>query len=259
MRVLITGGAGSVGKMLAKSLDHEIVLFDKDDHQLWEAKHLFPEVQTVLGDVRTTEDLRHWVKWADLVIHAAAYKNIEITELNPLATTDNDFRGTACVVHECMKHDNKKMILVSTDKAVYPVSVLGASKLLAEKLVLSHGFTVARFVNVEETRGNVFDLWRKEHRAGLPLSLTDERMERHFNTEAGVVSLFKYIIDTFEGGEVFIPNVPKLKVIDKMRSIYGDCEYNIVGIRKNEKLYDPLMTEEETGRSDLVSNFIIIK
>jgi FlaA1/EpsC-like NDP-sugar epimerase len=253
-RMLITGGAGSVGQFLIDRFygHYEITAFDKDDYLLWELAHKYPKAHLILGDCRNTVDLRNPVKWADIVIHAAAYKNIEITELNPLATCDNDFNGTVSVVHEIQKHSGKKFILISTDKAVYPLSALGASKMLAERFVIEANentdalLSIARFVNVVETRGNVFELWRQQKAQGKTLEITDVRMERHFNTIPQVQDLFELMLADMKGGEVFIPDIPKEKVIDRFHKIYGKQErYVEVGIRRNEKLYDPLFTEEE--------------
>ncbi len=255
MKILITGGAGSVGKFLTEQFygKHELLIIDKDDYLLWDLSRKFPKAKFILGDVRNTIDVRYPVKWADLIIHAAAYKNIEITELNPLATCDNDFYGTVSVVHEIQKHHGKQFILISTDKAVYPLSTLGAAKMLAEKFVLeadTHAdcaLAIARFVNVVETRGNVFEAWREQKEQGRPFEITDIRMERHFNTVANVQTFFeKIMLRGINGGEIFIPDVPKQKVIDVLFEIYGkDAPYIEIGARLNERLYDPLYTAEE--------------
>src|SRR3954468_17112459 len=111
-RMLITGAAGSVGQFLIERFygSYEITAFDKDDYLLWDLAHKYPKLNIILGDVRNTIDIRNPVKVADIIIHAAAYKNIEITELNPLATCDNDFYGTVSVVHEVQKHSGKKFV-----------------------------------------------------------------------------------------------------------------------------------------------------
>lgn len=266
-KILITGGAGSVGRFLTERFHraHEIQLFDKDDYLLWEMSRKYRGVQLTLGDVRETVDLRNSVKWADVIIHAAAYKNIEITELNPLATCDNDFYGTVSVVHEVQKHSGKKFILISTDKAVYPLSALGASKMLAERFVIEANWatdaqlSIARFVNVEETRGNVFELWRQQIAAGHIPEITDLRMERHFNTVEKVQDLFEHILADMRGGEIFIPDVPKMRVIDRFQQIYGrEHPYRVVGIRRNEKLYDPLHTDEEAPFVEQRGGYLVI-
>jgi UDP-N-acetylglucosamine 4,6-dehydratase len=266
-RILITGGAGSVGRFLTEHLygRHELQLFDKDDYLLWELSRKYRSAQFTLGDVRETVDIRNPVKWADIVIHAAAYKNIEITELNPLATCDNDFYGTVSVVHEVQKHSGKKLILISTDKAVYPLSALGAAKMLAERFVIESNWatdamlSIARFVNVEETRGNVFELWRQQIANGQTPEITDLRMERHFNTIPKVLELFDRILDEMRGGEVFIPDVPKVRVIDRFQQLYGkDHPYKEVGIRRNEKLYDPLYTDEEAPFVEKREGYLVI-
>jgi UDP-N-acetylglucosamine 4,6-dehydratase/5-epimerase len=254
MKILITGGAGSVGKFLTERLydKHELLIFDKDDYLIWDLSRRFPKAKYVLGDVRNTIDIRFPVKWADLVIHAAAYKNIEVTELNPLATCDNDFYGTVSVVHEVQKHEGKRFILTSTDKAVYPLSALGASKMLAEKFVLEISehtestLGIARFVNVVETRGNVFEAWREQESQGRPFEITDVRMERHFNTIKNVQDFFEEIVTSFGNGEILIPNVPKRKVVDVLFETYGvGTPFIEIGTRLNERLYDPLYTNEE--------------
>lgn len=266
-KILITGGAGSVGRFLTERFyrTHEIQLFDKDDYLLWEMSRKYRGVQLTLGDVRETVDLRNSVKWADVIIHAAAYKNIEITELNPLATCDNDFYGTVSVVHEVQKHSGKKFILISTDKAVYPLSALGAAKMLAERFVIEANWAtdaqlaIARFVNVEETRGNVFELWRQQIAAGQAPEITDLRMERHFNTIEKVQDLFEHILRDMRGGEVFIPDVPKLRVIERFQQLYGaNHPYRVVGIRRNEKLYDPLYTDEEAPFVERRDGYLVI-
>lgn len=266
-KILITGGAGSVGRFLTERFydQHEVQLFDKDDYLLWELSRKYRKAQLTLGDVRETVDIRNPVKWADIIIHAAAYKNIEITELNPLATCDNDFYGTVSVVHEVQKHSGKKFILISTDKAVYPLSALGAAKMLAERFVIEANWatdamlSIARFVNVEETRGNVFELWRQQVAAGQVPEITDVRMERHFNTIAKVQDLFDAMLREMRGGEVFIPDVPKQRVLDRFQQIYGpNHPYKEVGIRRNEKLYDPLHTDEEAPFVERRDGYLVI-
>jgi UDP-N-acetylglucosamine 4,6-dehydratase/5-epimerase len=268
MKILITGGAGSVGKFLTERFyeKHELLIFDKDDYLLWDLTKRFPKAKYVLGDVRNSVDISMPVKWADLVIHAAAYKNIEVTELNPLATCDNDFYGTVSVVHELQKYSGKKFILTSTDKAVYPLSALGASKMLAEKFVLEvseatedNTFAIARFVNVVETRGNVFEAWREQEQQQRPFELTDKRMERHFNTIANVQDFFEEIIVDLGNGAILIPDVPKRKVIDVLFELYGaDCEYIEIGTRLNERLYDPLYTGEEAPFVEKLGGYLKI-
>lgn len=235
MNLLITGG-GSVGRMLIEEFsDYTIRVIDHDDYCLWELQRAFPDLECVLLDVR--HDMTEHIEWADTIIHTAAYKNIDITEANPVATVSNDVDSVTNIA----KHGHH-YILISTDKAVSPISVLGACKLLAEKITLKAGGSVVRFVNVEETRGNVFEIWRN---SGEPYPITHPDMKRHFITAEQVKRLLRYVVRHATGGEVFIPKTPAINIVDKLKSIYGDVESTIIGLRPNERMYDPLCLDSE--------------
>lgn len=236
MNLLITGG-GSVGRMLIEEFsDYIIRVIDHDDYCLWELQRAFPGLECVLLDVR--HDMTEHIAWADVIIHTAAYKNIDITEANPSETVSNDVDS----VYNIAKH-GKHFILISTDKAVEPISVLGACKLLAEKITLKAGGSVVRFVNVEETRGNVFEVWRN---SGEPYPITHADMKRHFVTTSQVKKLLRVVVNDATGGEIFIPKAPAINIMDKVGSIYGDVEVNIIGLRPNERIYDPLCLDSES-------------
>jgi len=265
--MLITGGAGSVGSFLIERFhkQYKVVALDNSDYDLWRLQRRYPGIKIVLGDVRNQRDISYPIRESSIIIHCAAYKNLEITENNAAATCDNDFMGTVKILYEIEKYSNKRFILISTDKAVYPISCMGAAKMLAEKITLEKAindsgniFAIARFVNVEETRGNVFELWREQQKYGLPFEITDVRMVRHFNTVKRVQQFFVDIIPIIKNGQIFIPDVPKSKVIDRFHEIYGDAPYIEVGIRKNEKLYDPLATDEEVQRIITKDGYFII-
>ena len=233
--LLITGG-GSVGRMLIEEFsDYNIRVIDHDDYCLWELQRAFPSLECVLLDVR--HDLTKHIEWADTIIHTAAYKNIDITEANPAETVSNDVDSVTNIA----KH-GKHFILISTDKAVQPISVLGASKLLAEKITLKAGGSVVRFVNVEETRGNVFEIWRNSKE---PYPITSSYMMRHFITAEQVKKLLRSVADRATGGEIFIPDAPAVNIVEKLKSIYGDVRYDIIGLRPNERMYDPLCLDSE--------------
>jgi len=235
MNLLITGG-GSVGRMLIEEFsDYTIRVIDHDDYCLWELQRAFPGLECVLLDVR--HDMTDHINWADVIIHTAAYKNIDITEANPYETVSNDVDSVANIA----KH-GKHFILISTDKAVEPISVLGSCKLLAEKITLKAGGSVVRFVNVEETRGNVFEIWRN---SGEPYPITHPDMRRHFITAEQVKRLLRYVVEHSISGELYIPKAPAVNIIDKLKGIYGDVRYDIIGLRPNERMYDPLHLESE--------------
>ena len=192
--ILITGGAGSIGSALTAELLNypvrSIRVFDNDEHSLFQLKQSLnnSKIDLLLGDILDKDRVDYAMKDVDIVIHTAALKNIEITEYNPLQTIDTNVNGTVNLLKMAIKHNPKKFINISTDKAADPSTLYGSTKNLAEHLtnwgksVMENDteFASIRFGNVFETRGNVFEVWKKQSENNQPLSITDPKMKRYF-------------------------------------------------------------------------------
>ncbi len=264
MNILITGGTGSFGqafvqRMLGKC--ERLVIFSRDEKKQWEMAERFPaekhgELRYFIGDVRDRERLGMAMYGIDTVIHAAALKHVPIAEYNPFECIRTNVGGAENVVRAAMQEGVGKVIALSSDKAVAPVNLYGASKLAADKIFvaanpISRGarFAVVRYGNVVGSRGSVVEVYRAlVERGDTHLPLTDPRMTRFWLTlEQGVEFVLKSLLD-MKGGEIFVPRIPSMSMVEVAKSICPDCTFRIVGIRPGEKIHEVLVTEDE-GRT----------
>ena len=200
----------------------------------------------------------------DIVIHTAAVKNIEISEFNPIQTIETNITGTVNMINMCMTNKPKKFLNISTDKAADATTLYGTTKNIGEKLTSWAGshvsptkFASARFGNVIETRGNVFEVWNEENKEGRPLSITDPNMKRYFfNIEQAVSFVLECLLE-IKNGEIFIPKMKLFKVVELANKISKN--HKIIGVRKGEKMNEILMNSEEKDRSIEKKNMWIIK
>lgn len=280
--LLITGAAGSIGRAFieynilnrnAIGSFYKIIAVDNNDYELWKLKkqyenELLMTLEIILADIRDTSNkaLQRAVKEADVILHCAAYKNIELTEDAVFETVNNDYIATEKLLSLFNKKKAKKkqnysyqFILISSDKAVEPISVLGASKLLAEKAVhesarlFAHSkktYKILRFANVIETRGNVFELWRQQKEKKEKFTITHEKTSRYFASIKKITQFISDAIGDTTTNSTFIYNYGEQQyIVDVLKEQYGqDAEYEIIGLRKNEKLQDVLLTSEEDKR-----------
>jgi UDP-N-acetylglucosamine 4,6-dehydratase/5-epimerase len=274
--VLVTGGSGTVGSHLVKRLlDAEVAVvrvFGRDEtKQFYQRQALGPraDVRFLLGDVRDRDRLMRATEDIDLVFHCAALKHVEAGEYNPFEVTQTNVVGTQNVIDACLAAGVRTMVLTSSDKAANPTSVMGASKLLAEKLVTAatnyrgtHRTTFAsvRFGNVLASRGSALELFARQVAEGGPVSVTDPTMTRFVMTTSRAVELALMAADVARGGEVFVFKMPAAALADLVAAaiavaapLHGLDPSDIRTVpmepRAGEKSYEELMTEEESTRA----------
>ena len=268
---LITGGAGSVGSYLTKKILEypvkQVRVIDIDEHALFKLNRAVkdPRLRVLLGSIEDKERLFMAGNNVDVVIHAAAIKNIEISEYNPIQTIDTNVNGTVNMIKMVMNTKPKKFLNISTDKAVESSTLYGATKLLSEKIVSWAGihlnpptkFATARFGNVIETRGNVFEIWNEEKKGNKQLSITDPEMKRYFFHIEDATEFILNCLPKINNGEIFIPKM-KLEKIGKLADSISKKQ-KIIGIRKGEKIQEELMTKAERKKAIETKEMWVIK
>ncbi len=283
-RVLVTGGCGSIGKKIVAELlkyDVEIVkAFDNNETGLFdlELDLKSPKLKTVVGDVKQLDGLKRVFRDVDIVLHAAAYKHVPSCEYNPMEAVETNVAGTQNIIDAALVCDVEKVILISTDKAVNPVNVMGATKLLAERVMISSNvysgengtkFACVRFGNVLNSRGSVIPIFKKQIKKGGPVTITDEEMTRFIMNIHEAAKLILDAVSIAEGGEIFILKMPAVKVTDIAEVMieyyapkYGynpeDIETKLIGMRVGEKLNEDLMNPNEIYHAEEIDDLYII-
>lgn len=263
-RVLITGGTGSLAKMLTEILlrDTEVgsvVLYSRDEFKQSTMKASFsPEEQERLrffiGDVRDGERLKRAMTGVDYVIHAAALKQVDTAEYNPDECVKTNVMGAESVINACLAHPVKGVVALSTDKACAPINLYGATKLVSDKLFVAANnirgdkdirFSVVRYGNVMGSRGSVIPFFRERVATGV-LPITDAEMTRFNITLEEGAALVIFALRNHLGGEIFVPKIPSYRILDVAEAIGPECETKIVGIRPGEKLHEEMITETDS-------------
>ena len=273
--VLVTGGTGSFGKKFTKILLEEkqpkkIIIFSRDElkqHEMQVGGFNDERLRYFIGDVRDRERMVRAMHGVDVVVHAAALKQVPACEYNPMEAIKTNIMGTANVVEAALDASVKKVLTVSTDKAVSPANLYGATKLAAEKLTIQSNayaggsatrFSCVRYGNVVGSRGSVVPLFLKLRSTGK-VTITDDRMTRFWlSLEQGV----RFVIDSIEqmeGGEVFVPKIPSTKVTDLARAIAPDATLEIIGIRPGEKLHEMLISEDEARHTIELDKMFVVQ
>ena len=268
--ILVTGGAGSIGSHLVKKiLDYPVKsvrVLDIDEHALFRLNRDVnnSRFRPLLGNILDKDRVEMAGNDVDIIFHLAAIKNIEISEFNPIETIDANVIGTVNMIKMAMKNKPKKFLNISTDKSVASSTLYGATKLLGEKLTSWAGihlvptkFATVRFGNVEESRGNVFEVWNDEIRKNKPLSITHPSMERYFFHVNEAVDFILSCLPLISSGEIFVPKM-KMYKISKLANMITK-NHKIIGLRKGEKLKEILLTDEELKRATSNKKMWIIK
>jgi len=257
--ILITGGTGSFGKMftemvLAGSEPKRLIIFSRDEMKQWEMRKRFhqPNIRYFIGDIRDKERLHRAFKGVDIIIHAAAVKIVPSAEYNPFEAVNTNVIGAENIINVAIDNGVEKVLALSTDKAANPINLYGATKLCSEKMFIAANnysagttkFSVVRYGNVLGSRGSVVPFFREcASREKVPI--TDERMTRFWITlPEGVKFVTQSVID-MEGGELFIPKIKSMKIVDLAEAICPGCEHEIVGIRPGEKLHEVLVPADD--------------
>lgn len=263
--IIITGGTGSFGKKFVRRILSEynpkkIIIYSRDEYKQFLMQKEFAEykdrLRFFIGDVRDRERLYRAFVGVDIVIHAAALKHVPLMEYNPIEAIKTNIQGAINVIDAALDRGVEKVIALSTDKAVNPVNLYGATKLVSDKLFVSANaysgkdgtkFAVVRYGNVAGSRGSVIPFFLKlvkEGRRELPI--TDFRMTRFWITlDEGVDLVFRAIKEA-KGGEIYVSKIPSFKIVDLAKAICPECELKEVGIREGEKLHEVMITEEDS-------------
>ena len=268
--ILVTGGAGSIGSHLVKKiLDYPVKsvrVLDIDEHALFRLNRDVnnSRLRPLLGSILDKDRVEMAGNGVDIIFHLAAIKNIEISEFNPIETIDANVIGTVNMIKMAMKNKPKKFLNISTDKSVASSTLYGATKLLGEKLTSWAGihlvptkFATVRFGNVEESRGNVFEIWEDEVRKNKPLSITHPSMERYFFHVNEAVDFILSCLPLISSGEIFVPKMKMYKISKLANKITKNQK--IIGLRKGEKLKEILLTDEELKRATSNEGMWVIK
>ena len=283
--ILVTGGTGSIGSgIVRKVLQYEpkvVRVFSNDENGLFNLRQELPDhshLRFLVGDVRDMERLRMAAQDIDFIFHAAALKHVPLCEYNPFEAVKTNVLGTQNIIDVAMGEEVEKVILISTDKVVNPISVLGATKLLAERLTISANyykgeretaFSCVRFGNVLDSRGSVLPLFDEQIKKGGPVEITDPEMTRFVMTIPRAIELVLRAAEIAKGGEVFIFKMPALRIVDlaavmieELAPQYGyepgKIGMKIIDKRLGEKYDEELMTEEEARNAYEAEDMFII-
>ncbi len=272
--VLITGGTGSFGQkfveiVLREYSPRKLIVFSRDELKQYEMQQKFngsPNLRFFLGDVRDRERLYRAFREVDVIIHAAALKQIPAAEYNPFEVIKTNVIGAQNIIEAAIDCGVKKVIALSTDKAANPINLYGATKLCSDKLFVAANsytgfqdtnFSVVRYGNVVGSRGSVIPYFLNQ-RCNGKLPLTDPRMTRFWITLEQGVRFVLQSLEKMSRGEIFVPKLPSTKITDLAAVIAPDCELEIVGIRPGEKLHEVMISEEDARRSLEYDNYYII-
>jgi UDP-N-acetylglucosamine 4,6-dehydratase len=275
--VLVTGGTGSFGKQFAKTVlgmykPKKLIIFSRDEFKQHEMKGMFPEgkyeVRYFLGDVRDKNRLCRALEGVDYVVHAAALKQVPALEYNPLEAVKTNILGASNIVDAALDCGVKKVVALSTDKAVNPANLYGATKLVAEKIFINANayggnrvkFSIVRYGNVMASRGSVIELFLGLKKRGISeFPVTDESMTRFWINLEQSVDIVLTALEESEGGEIFVPKIPSMKIVDLAKAISPKCKFKKIGIRPGEKIHELLIScDESRGAKDFRGLYVVM-
>lgn len=273
--VLVTGGTGSFGKkfieiMLKEYHPRKLIVFSRDElkqHEMQAAGFTDPSLRYFIGDIRDQQRCKRAFEGVDLVVHAAALKQVPACEYNPMEAIKTNILGSSNVIDAAIDSGVNKVVALSTDKAVNPINLYGATKLAAEKLFVQSNayagskntrFACVRYGNVVGSRGSVVPVFLKQRESGK-VTVTDERMTRFWiSLEQGV----RFVInaaETMHGGEVFVPKIPSMTVADLAKAIAPQARIEFIGIRPGEKLHEVLISEDEARQTVELDDMYVVQ
>jgi UDP-N-acetylglucosamine 4,6-dehydratase len=274
--ILITGGTGSFGRRMVRTLlsqtkARRVVVYSRDELKQYEMSvdpaYQDQRLRFFIGDVRDERRIERALEGVDFVIHAAALKQVPACEYNPFEAVKTNVLGAQNVIESCIDRGVRRVVALSTDKAASPVNLYGATKLCSDKLFVAGNvysgakttrFAVVRYGNVVGSRGSVVPLFLRKRTEGV-LPITDERMTRFWITLQDGVDFVLESLGRMLGGEIFVPKLPSMRVIDLARCIGPDCRLEQVGIRNGEKLHEVLLAEEDARQTvELPDRFVIL-
>jgi UDP-N-acetylglucosamine 4,6-dehydratase len=271
--VLITGGTGSFGRALTKRLINSkarrIAIFSRDELKQLDMKNEFHDdrLRFFLGDIRDSSRLDIALHGVDYVVHAAALKQVDTGEYNPMEFVKTNIVGSQNVIDACIRNSVKKVVALSTDKASSPINLYGATKLTADKLFsaannYSYGygtlFSIVRYGNVIGSRGSVIPYFKQLAAEGKTLSITDKRMTRFWITLDQAVEFVLESFEIMQGGELYVPRIPSMKIMDLAQAIKKDFKYEEIGIRPGEKLHEEMISPDDSRRTVELPNRYVV-
>ena len=271
--ILITGGTGSFGRALTKRLIESnvrrIAIFSRDELKQLEMKNeLYDDrLRFFLGDIRDSSRLDIALHSVDYVVHAAALKQVDTGEYNPMEFVKTNIVGSQNVIDACIRNGVKKVVALSTDKASSPINLYGATKLTADKLFsaannYSYGygtlFSIVRYGNVMGSRGSVIPYFKQLATVGKPFPITDKRMTRFWITLEQAVEFVLESFEIMQGGELYVPRIPSMKIVDLAQAIKKDFKYEEIGIRPGEKLHEEMISPDDSRRTIELSNRYVV-
>jgi UDP-N-acetylglucosamine 4,6-dehydratase len=275
--VLITGGTGSFGKkcteiILKRYKPRKLIIFSRDELKQWEMAQQFPDtrydcMRYFIGDVRDKERLHRAFVGVDYVIHAAALKQVPTLEYNPFEAIKTNILGAQNIIDVAIDQGVKRVIALSTDKAANPINLYGATKLCSDKLFIAGNsytkrdgtlFGVVRYGNVLGSRGSVIPLFLRQKEAGV-LKITDPLMTRFWITLEQGVDFVLRCMEQMVGGELFVPKIPSMRIMDLAKAIAPECKIEIIGVRPGEKIHEVMVTRDDARKTIDVGDFYIIQ
>jgi UDP-N-acetylglucosamine 4,6-dehydratase/5-epimerase len=263
--ILVTGGTGSFGQAFVKAVltkypdIHRLVVFSRDELKQFQMSQIYPEskhpgLRFFLGDVRDGDRLRRALEDIEVVIHAAALKQVPAAEYNPFECIKTNVLGAQNIIDACLENHVQNVIALSTDKAAAPINLYGATKLCSDKLFVAANnirgnrsirFSVVRYGNVFASRGSVIPYFLEQRKSGV-LPITDPRMTRFNISLQEGVNMVLWALENARGGEIFVPKIPSYRIIDLATAVGPECKTSIVGIRPGEKLHEEMITSSDS-------------
>lgn len=271
--ILLTGGTGSFGNKFTETIlkrnPKSLRIYSRGEYNQYMMDQKFQDerIRFLIGDVRDRDRLYRAMNGVDIVVHAAALKQVPACEYNPIEAVRTNIDGAINIIDAAIDNSVEKVMAISTDKAVHPVNLYGATKMVAEKMFIQGNtytgkrktrFSCVRYGNVIGSRGSVIPLFHEQNKKGV-LTITDERMTRFWLTLNQGVNFVLNSIERMQGGEIFIPKIPSMRMMDLAEAIAPEAKKEIVGIRPGEKLHEIMITEDEARHAKEFSDYFIIE
>lgn len=263
--ILVTGGTGSFGRAFVRAVLRQypevrrLVVYSRDELKQFEMSQEFgdvefPPIRYFIGDIREGERLRRALEGIDIVVHAAALKQVPAAEYNPFECIKTNVLGAQNLIEACLDADVKRVVALSTDKAAAPINLYGATKLCSDKLFIAANnvkghrdlrFSVVRYGNVMGSRGSVIPFFLERRKSGV-LPITDRSMTRfNISLDEGVAMVL-WAIERARGGEILVPKIPSYRVVDVAKAVGPECEHPVIGVRPGEKIHEEMITVSDS-------------